>query len=133
MLSSYEEFATSSPAISLPLLSFWSLGSVVGRRTIYVVVLVISIGSNLKLRDSVVVLWMLWDRHAVGIRVVLVENHFIHEHVSEMGGRVWELSIVYASPNRAIRPAIWEQLGAIDHSNPWLLIGDFNYTLRDGE
>lgn len=43
------------------------------------------------------------------------------------------MSAIYASPNRSLRPAIWEQIGAIQHFYPWLLIGDFNCTIRDGE
>lgn len=43
------------------------------------------------------------------------------------------MSAIYESPNRCLRPEVWAQLELIDNSLPWVLLGDFNYTLHEGE
>lgn len=45
----------------------------------------------------------------------------------------WELTAVYASLLPHKRLAIWEKLMSIRRMDPWLLIGDFNFTLKEGE
>lgn len=78
-------------------------------------------------------IWVLLDHQEISINVVHVKQYFIHLLISERNGRFWEMSVVFASPKRSIRTAIWKQLAAIPHSFLWLLIGDFNYTVKDGE
>lgn len=76
---------------------------------------------------------MFWDRLEVDINVLHVEQYFIHVRVFELRGLVWEMFAVYVSPSRSIRPAVWEHLGAIKPVFPWVLIGDFNCTISNGE
>lgn len=78
-------------------------------------------------------IWILWDGNDISLKVIHAEFHFIHVLIREADGRGWEMSAIYASPNRTLRPALWRQLDAIKPQFPWVLLGDFNCTLRDGE
>lgn len=52
--------------------------------------------------------------------------------VKEEGGRSWEMTEVYASPQHHKRSAIWHHIGSIQHIYPWMILGDFNNTLNEG-
>lgn len=39
----------------------------------------------------------------ISLRIKFVEKYFIHLHVCPVVGKVWELTIVYASPNSKLR------------------------------
>lgn len=47
------------------------------------------------------------------------------------GGKLWEFTAVYMSPNPSVRRHLWAELDGIHVSNPWLLACDFNCVLRD--
>lgn len=78
-------------------------------------------------------LWILWDCHDVDLIILHADQHFIHVEVLDQDGVHWELTAVYASPKKQLRPQIWEQIGSIAQKYPWCLIGDFNCTLNEGE
>lgn len=50
-----------------------------------------------------------------------------------IGCRTWELTTTHASPNPSIRRLLWMALDELKVENPWMLISDFNCTLRDEE
>lgn len=78
-------------------------------------------------------IWILWDRQEIALTVIHVELHFVHLLVHEANGKIWELTAIYASPQRSLRPALWKQLESIQRSYPWVLIGDFNCTSKEAE
>lgn len=53
--------------------------------------------------------------------------------ISEKDGRLWHLTTVYASPNKQRRLILWELLDEMNASGPWILISDFNCTMKESE
>ena len=79
-------------------------------------------------------IWCLWDS-SIGMVTILERNsQFIHLRVSSNKG-VWELTVIYASPQPLVRRALWDQLSRLEASiqGPWLLGGDLNATYLDTE
>lgn len=74
-----------------------------------------------------------WNMDEFNLRIVHVEKNFIHLMVDEGGAKPWELTAIYASPVPSKRPAIWNKLCSIRGTDPWVIIGDFNCTLKDGD
>lgn len=52
-------------------------------------------------------IWILWNGHDISLKVIHAEFRFIHVLIREADGRAWEMSAIYASPNCALRPALW--------------------------
>lgn len=77
--------------------------------------------------------WVLWNDDEINIKVLYTQRHFIHMLVKQSNGQPWEMTAIYASPNHQQRNGIWNELNLIRCRDPWLLIGDFNYTLKDRE
>lgn len=77
--------------------------------------------------------WCLWDEEVVDVTFRDVHTSFVHLSVRTRGGKKWELSAVYASPNANIRRHLWSCLDGLNITDPWMLIGDFNCVLRSDE
>lgn len=67
------------------------------------------------------------------MKILHVCRYFVHSLVTPRGGGSWELKAIYASPSSQRRVAMSEELKFIQIKHPWLCMGDFNYTPRDGE
>lgn len=58
---------------------------------------------------------------------------FLHLEAKTGGGKEWEITVVYASPNPIVRRFFWGKLNGIEVRRPWMLVGDFNCVLHDEE
>ncbi|XP_050222138.1 uncharacterized protein LOC126672232 [Mercurialis annua] len=78
-------------------------------------------------------IWILW-KSVVKVEVLINNKHFIHVRVGE-GVDSFLLTIIYASPNAALRKFVWEDLSLIAAGirEPWILGGDFNAAMKEGE
>lgn len=76
---------------------------------------------------------MLWNKDEIMLRIRLVEKYFVHFLICSRDDQVWELTAMYASPNPRLRRNLWSDLDMIEVCYPWLIIGDFNCILSDGE
>lgn len=57
-------------------------------------------------------------------------KYFIHVALSSGGGKDWELTAIYASPNATQRRGIWDNLDEMPIEGACLVMGDFNRVLR---
>lgn len=78
-------------------------------------------------------IWVLWVEDMFDLRLKNASKFFLHFEVKSTGGKRWELTVVYASPNPSIRRHLWAALDEIVVSDPWLLVGNFNYVLLHDE
>lgn len=69
----------------------------------------------------------------INIKVLYTLRHFIHVLVKQTGGRTSGMTATYASPHHHLRNGLWDELNLINCRDPWLFIGDFNCTLKNGE
>lgn len=60
----------------------------------------------------------LWDGQEISIKVLHVEQQFIHVLISEKDGQAWEMSAIYADPTRSLGLVLWQQLESITHHLP---------------
>lgn len=69
-----------------------------------------------------------WKEDVINITLCAKLEQFIHINVEGNHGKVWLITIIYASPNILQRRYLWEHLKLIasDVHIPWLLAGDFN-------
>ncbi|KAI9100884.1 hypothetical protein K1719_024008 [Acacia pycnantha] len=76
-------------------------------------------------------IWCLWDENIVTATVVECNHQFMHVQVAVPTGASWQFTVVYASPNVAVRRTIWDHLARLagGMQGPWLVGGDFNGTL----
>lgn len=59
----------------------------------------------------------------------------IHALVSSTTNSPWLLSAIYASPRLSKRRLLWDNLETVTglHSLPWVIAGDFNKFLMNGD
>ncbi|KAL7245899.1 hypothetical protein ACSBR2_001101 [Camellia fascicularis] len=71
---------------------------------------------------------MLWDTTRVNVRTSSVSNQYIQATIHREDYEEWIFSVVYASPNPAIKDNLWEDLErtATNMHQPWLVAGDFD-------
>lgn len=67
-----------------------------------------------------------------------VQRHsrqYVHMHVKWRNEDSWALTVIYGSPQRALRQSLWENLSDISNgmSYPWCAVGDFNAILKASE
>ncbi|KAI9087295.1 hypothetical protein K1719_030765 [Acacia pycnantha] len=72
-------------------------------------------------------IWILWNLNELRIDVRVLDEQFIHCHLS-LHGKKMLFTAVYASPNVSKRDRIWDMLQSLagEINEPWLLVGDFN-------
>ncbi|KAJ1404644.1 Reverse transcriptase zinc-binding domain [Sesbania bispinosa] len=77
----------------------------------------------------------MWKAANISVTVMKTNRQCIHLKLSDSNGKIWCLTIVYASPNEQIRHELWEELSSfVDGlSIPWCVMGDFNSILYDFE
>lgn len=63
-------------------------------------------------------IWILWNSHKLQIELASIDGQVINAVIWEPN-KTMAPSVVYASPNPAVRQLLWERL-------PWLVVGDFN-------
>lgn len=79
-------------------------------------------------------IWCLWDSNW-SVEVLVTSFQYIHMRVSWKNQSNWLLTVVYASPNYALRQQLWEEISQLVEliNEPWAVIGDFNCILSDRE
>ncbi|KAJ8436976.1 hypothetical protein Cgig2_012263 [Carnegiea gigantea] len=77
-------------------------------------------------------IWVLWNPHEIGLRVLLAHDQFITMEVHKGSARPWLYTVVYASPHAHLREELWCRLqqAAQGTQDLWLLAGDFNETIN---
>ncbi|KAI9123772.1 hypothetical protein K1719_005072 [Acacia pycnantha] len=72
-------------------------------------------------------IWILWNLNELRIDVRVLNEQFIHCHLS-LHGKKMLFTAVYATPNVSKRDRIWDMLQSMagEINEPWLLVGDFN-------
>ena len=81
-------------------------------------------------------LWMLWHSDRVEVNPLATTEQEIHAVIKVISSNSdWLFTAVYASPRSAERQILWNNLNkAADlHSMPWVLAGDFNEPLLEGD
>ncbi|KAI9081817.1 hypothetical protein K1719_036079 [Acacia pycnantha] len=80
-------------------------------------------------------IWCLWEPSIAHISILERHHQFMHLQITSTGGCTWTLSVVYASPVRASRKALWDNLSLLAPTvqGAWVLGGDLNGTLLHGE
>ncbi|XP_019179248.1 PREDICTED: uncharacterized protein LOC109174466 [Ipomoea nil] len=72
-------------------------------------------------------IWILW-KSSIHIEVLDTHPQFISLQVQDADSESWLLSVVYGSPNKALRKRLFSELSGqffMPHG-PWLAVGDFN-------
>lgn len=80
-------------------------------------------------------LWLLWDSEQVELIELSSTEQEIHAIVSSTANYPWLLSAIYASPRLVERRLLWDNLETMAglHSLPWVIAGDFNEVLMNGD
>ncbi|KAF7843712.1 reverse transcriptase [Senna tora] len=80
-------------------------------------------------------MWLLWNEDAVKVTIGGFAFQEIHASIKVNNLDPFLLSCVYASPDRARRKILWENMKnlAATHSLPWLVCGDFNEVMSQDE
>ncbi|XP_058776279.1 uncharacterized protein LOC131650591 [Vicia villosa] len=77
-------------------------------------------------------IWILWDDQEVTVKVLTVEEQFIHIDVQHRDNkRHYLATIVYALNQLEKRKILWEHIDRLGDSIhlPWIVIGDYNNVL----
>ncbi|KAK4254761.1 hypothetical protein QN277_010094 [Acacia crassicarpa] len=76
-------------------------------------------------------IWCLWDNNIISISLSERHHQYMHLQVNGIAGRVWTLTVVYASPSCTPHRVLWNNLSrlATTIQGAWLIGGDFNGTL----
>ncbi|KAJ1385345.1 Endonuclease/exonuclease/phosphatase superfamily [Sesbania bispinosa] len=80
-------------------------------------------------------IWCMWKADTISVKVIKTTSQCIHLKLTNANGKIWCLTIVYASPNDQIRHDLSEELSsfASNLSDPWCVMGDFNSILFEFE
>ena len=81
-------------------------------------------------------LWVLWNSDRVEVSPLSSTEHEIHTMVKvRFSNACWLLSAMHASPRSAERQILWNNLIKVAdlHNMPWVIAGDFNEPLVDGD
>lgn len=76
---------------------------------------------------------MLWDDDELKVNLRYAHRFFLHAEVTSAGGKRWEITAVYASPNANVWKHLWDMLDEMIIKGPWVVMGDFNCVLRGDE
>ncbi|XP_058722962.1 uncharacterized protein LOC131594771 [Vicia villosa] len=77
-------------------------------------------------------IWIMWKTHEIKIKVLQIEEQFIHVEVISMDNKTqYYATIVYAMNQIERRKILWEQIDKIgEHMDkPWIVMGDYNNVL----
>lgn len=80
--------------------------------------------------------WVLWDPSRIAFTPTGFSFHAIHGHLQILGGQSFQVSCVYAGHSTIDRRPLWEELVGLSNTVgefPWLVMGDFNAILHQGE
>ena len=79
-------------------------------------------------------IWLLWNDIRVNLKVVASSRYSITIVIAE-GSQFWVLTVVYASPNPAVRNSMWGYLNTTRRcfKGPWVVMGDFNEIVSSDE
>ena len=81
-------------------------------------------------------LWLLWNEDRVEVSKLANTEQEIHVIVKVRSSNLnWLLSAIYASPRCAERQVLWGNLKMMAevHDFPWVMAGDFNEPLMEGD
>ncbi|KAL4610263.1 hypothetical protein ACB092_08G038700 [Castanea dentata] len=80
-------------------------------------------------------LWVLWDSEQVELSDLSSTEQEIHALMTSTARPPWLLSAICASPRFAERQLLWDNLAKVAglHSLPWVIAGDFNEILTNGD
>ena len=81
-------------------------------------------------------LWLLWNEDRVEVSKLANTEQEIHVIVKVRSSNLnWLLSVIYASPRCAERQVLWSNLKMMAkvHDFPWVMAGDFNEPLMEGD
>lgn len=81
-------------------------------------------------------LWLLWNEDRMEITQLANTEQEIHVVVKVRSSNLnWLLSAIYASPRCAEREVLWSNLMKMAnlHDMPWVMAGDFNELLIEGD
>ncbi|XP_023875588.2 uncharacterized protein LOC111988064 [Quercus suber] len=80
-------------------------------------------------------LWLLWNSDKVEVLNLANTEQEIHVEVKACSAdSAWLFSAIYASPRSKERQVLWNNLAKVAklHNKPWLIAGDFNEPLIEG-
>lgn len=71
---------------------------------------------------------LMWNKDVYDVKVLESDIQYIHCDVRDNNGASFLFTVVYGSPNMAMRDKLWVSLCRIDASvrGPWLVSGDFD-------
>ena len=81
-------------------------------------------------------LWLLWNADRVEVEALARTEQEIHIEVKVQSSNLsWIFSAIYASPRSEERSILWDNLAKVAelHKLPWVMAGDFNEPLVDGD
>lgn len=81
-------------------------------------------------------LWLLWNSDKVEVEALANAEQEIHVEVKVLSSdSAWLFLAVYASPRSEERCVLWSNLSKVAelHNKPWIMAGDFNESLVEGD
>ncbi|KAI9106550.1 hypothetical protein K1719_022078 [Acacia pycnantha] len=80
-------------------------------------------------------IWCLWSDKFRQVKVLGSSNQYVHVRITNNDLQMWEMILVYGSPNIVQRHALWRDILHLSTSFtvPWCLGGDLNATLGNDE
>ncbi|KAI9081744.1 hypothetical protein K1719_036292 [Acacia pycnantha] len=80
-------------------------------------------------------IWCLWSDKFREVEVVRSSNQYVHVRTTNHFRQLWEMTLVYGSPNIVQRRELWQDLKQISRSTnvPWCVGGDMSTTLSTDE
>ncbi|XP_057730222.1 uncharacterized protein LOC130945532 [Arachis stenosperma] len=78
-------------------------------------------------------IWCLWDKSTWNVDITFHSSQMVHIELKQGQSPPWLLSVIYGSPQRASRRALWNKIRDLSSNinQPWCLIGDFDAILND--
>ncbi|KAK9986442.1 hypothetical protein SO802_031393 [Lithocarpus litseifolius] len=81
-------------------------------------------------------IWLLWNSNMVEVVQLASTEQETHVEVKVLSSSLsWIFSAIYASPRSEERCILWENLAKVAelHNKPWVIAGDFNEPLSEGD
>ena len=81
------------------------------------------------------VIWVFWECNIWQVNIISHCSQVVHMKFNDGKGMSWYFSACYGRPQRVLRERLWLSLKNFANSidGPWLVAGDFNAVLHDGE
>lgn len=80
-------------------------------------------------------IWMFWNSQEVTLELISANDQSITAIIRSPGAPCWVFTAVYASPQQAIRDALWDYIRQLATlvNGPWVIAGDMNVVIDRSE